>query len=56
MGSLIVGFYWLLYTPFAGFMAQKDKDIQIFTADAHRDGEKKGLSFGRLHITAQVLL
>lgn len=39
MASLIVGFYWLLYTPFASFMAQKDREIP--TAGAHRDWTRR---------------
>lgn len=40
MGSLIVGFYWLLYTPFAGFMAQKDNDIQFLQLMLTEMGQK----------------
>jgi len=50
MGLLIVGFYWLLYTPFAS----------IYGTERQRDGcslcsqrwDKKGMCLGRLHISA----
>lgn len=39
MGLLIVGFYWLSYTPFGSVYGTEDREIA--TAGAHRDGTRR---------------
>ena len=39
MGLLIVGFYWVLYTPFGSIYGIEDREIA--TAGAHRDGTRR---------------
>lgn len=50
MGLLIVGFYWLLYTPFASiYGTERQKDSCSWCSQRW---DKKGMCLGRLHISA----
>lgn len=49
MGLLIVGFYWLLYTPFASiYGTERQRDSYSWRSQRW---DKKGVCLGRLHIS-----
>lgn len=50
MGLLIVGFYWLLYTPFAGIYC-RERQRESYSWCSQR-WDKRAMCLGRLHISA----